>query len=64
MVNPDLIVRAVINTKLNSFSILDHNNNVIFTGSASSLQNCKNKVRSKLLSLGINIYSEVRSSHV
>jgi hypothetical protein len=64
MINPDIMVRAVINTASNSFSILDQNNSVIKTGSSSSLQNCKNKIRSELLLLGVNLYSEVKNRRI
>lgn len=59
-ISPNLIVRGIIHTETNQYTVVEFDSEIVKTDQASSLRSAKSSVRRKLLELGVKLGEEIR----
>lgn len=59
---PNFIVRGIINLTTHTFQIIEFNTDVVYDGQARSLRESKAKLKSQLITAGVNFTDEIRKS--
>jgi hypothetical protein len=58
--NINQVLHIVINIKTFNFSVMNQDLKIMFTGKGNNLRSCKDQCRKYLISIGANLYDEVR----
>lgn len=61
-VGPNFIVRGIINTKTNTYQVIEFDSELVNDGQASNLRLAKDRVRALLIKAGVNFEGEIRSN--
>lgn len=59
-IGPNLVIRAIINTKTYTYQIVEFDMEVVLEGEANNLRRAKDLVRQKFVECGVQFEGEIR----